>query len=95
MSRLNPITHYGYNLTHIGHHSKPGAWVPVGHLTTGEPVRVIRDAFGKVKGVTPLREYLQRLVDTKSRLCRIWVLSADQTSTCVYWYQQGVLDELP
>jgi hypothetical protein len=38
-----------------------------------------------------VREVLTRLVENESRLCRIWVRRADDTTPCVYWYQRNEL----
>jgi hypothetical protein len=38
-----------------------------------------------------VREVLTRLVENERNLCRIWVRRADDTTSCVYWYERNEL----
>lgn len=67
------------------------AWIPVEQSKVG-PTYVQYDVYSRVECITPLREYLQKLIANTSRLCRIWLL-VDGNRKCVYWYKDGILSE--
>lgn len=51
------------------------------------------DAWVPIKNVPDLRaHFLQKIND--HNICRCWVRLHDGIEKCVYWYEQGTLDNL-
>lgn len=81
------ITHYGFNYTHIGDYNKPRAWVPVSYKDD-KPVLYEKNLNGLILKTETLQSRLDRLA-LDYGVCRIWIKYADDSTKCVYWYQQA------
>lgn len=66
------------DITHYGYN-----WTHRGHYM--RPRNWIPTSPEKV------RETLEHLVENERSLCRIWVRRADDTTSCVYWYERNEL----
>lgn len=82
----SPVVAIGYNRTDSGHHMTPAMRVPV---MFDEDEGLFLHSGQRRYG---LEEYLSRLVENQSRLCRVWLLTEDGGQHCCYWYEQGDLD---
>lgn len=84
------ITHFGCTDVKHGHFLKPLTWIPITNGVDG-PVYVPYALPNESSVSIPLLDYLNRLIEQRRTLCRIWILYADGSTKCVYWYERHSL----